>query len=302
MLARATARERRSRAENTTRAYGQAMAAFDDWCRDWRTSALPATVGTIKVYLDTRIEERGWRPATVKTAFAAIVDAHKRAGYGDVVRDPSFRDFLRGVDNEDLRRQRQARPLREVEMKVVRATAFTPRKVGNRWETEPEARRRGAVEVALLQVMRDALLRISEAAELRWRDIDFMADGCGLLLVRKSKTDQAGEGKELILSPWAVLDLREIMGAVEPPGEQRVFGLSASALVRRIQRVCEDAGLGRGFSGHSPRVGMAQDLSAFGSGESELMESGRWKSSAMVSRYTRGQAGLPQRRGEILGA
>ena len=289
MLASARALERQSRAENTTRSYGRAMAAFEDWCRDWQTSALPASEGTIKVYLHTRIKELDWRPSTVKAAFAGIVDAHKRAGYGNVVRDPTFRDFLRGVDNADLRRQRQARPFREVEMQVVRATAHAPRKVRGHWEAEQEARRRGALDVALLEVMRDALLRISEAAELRWGDIDFSPDGCGLLLVRRSKTDQAGEGRVKILPPRAVADLREIMGPVKPPDEQRVLGLSVSALGRRIRRICEDSDLGSGFSGHSCRVGMAQDLSAFGSEMSELMGSGGWKSAEMVYHYTRNQ-------------
>ena len=50
------------------------------------------------------------------------------------------------------------------------------------------------------------------------------------------------------------------------------------------------AGLGEGFTGHSGRVGMAQDLSASGVELPELMTAGRWKSSKMPARYTERQA------------
>ena len=210
-------------------------------------------------------------------------------GHADVVQEPSFRDFMAAVEREDRRRQRQAKPLREVEMAAVRASAWRPRQVRGRPETEGAALRRGLVDVATLQVMRDALLRVGEAAQLLWEDIDFVADGCGLLHVRRSKTDQAGEGKVLILSPLAAEDLRRVMALGQAGPGDRIFRLSASQLGRRIRQACEHAGLGPGFSGHSPRVGMAQDLSAAGGEMPALMESGRWKSSAMVYRYTRSQ-------------
>lgn len=43
-----------------------------------------------------------------------------------------------------------------------------------------------------------------------------------------------------------------------------VFNLSASQLSRSIKAAMRIAGLGEGFSAHSPEVGMAQDLSAAG--------------------------------------
>ena len=46
----------------------------------------------------------------------------------------------------------------------------------------------------------------------------------------------------------------------------------------------------RGFTGHSGRVGMAQDLAATGVELPALMTAGRWKSSKMPARYTERQA------------
>ena len=40
-----------------------------------------------------------------------------------------------------------------------------------------------------------------------------------------------------------------------------------------------------GLSGHSTRVGAAQDMIAAGIGLPAILQAGRWKSSAMVNRY-----------------
>ena len=84
-------------------------------------------------------------------------------------------------------------------MAVVRATAAAPRRTrGGHTETAEHARCRGLVDVALVAVMRDGLLRDPEAATLRWGDGDLAAetaaDGSG------SKTDQEGEGTFLYLN------------------------------------------------------------------------------------------------------
>ena len=283
MLAKATAREGRSRAENTSRNYARAQRAFASWCREMEVPSLPAPVGVIKVYLDRMIDERGWMPSTVRSAFAAIADMHRRAGYGEVVMDPSFGDFLAGVDRDDDRRQRQARPLRVAEMEVVRFWACHPRE----GEAEAKAWRRGLKDIAILAVMRDGMLRVGEAAALMWNDVELQPDGCALLHVRRSKTDRRGEGKVQLLAPLAVADLDRAFPSGDRDPEARVFGVGARQLGERVRRVCEHAGLGTGYCGHSPRVGMAQDLAAMDIGTPALMDAGRWKSAGMVARYTR---------------
>ena len=51
----------------------------------------------------------------------------------------------------------------------------------------------------------------------------------------------------------------------------------------------------RRLSGHSPRVGAAQDMIASGIGTPAIMQAGRWKSAAMVQRY--GERHLTKRSG-----
>ena len=59
---------------------------------------------------------------------------------------------------------------------------------------------RGNLDIALISLMRDAMLRVSEAAVLTWSDIVSEADGTGRLLIRRSKTDAEGEGAVGFLS------------------------------------------------------------------------------------------------------
>ena len=139
----------------------------------------------------------------------------------------------------------------------------------------------------MMSLMRDALLRIGEAAELRWDDLAREPDGTGRLLIRRSKTDREGEGAVAFVSAPTMNALTDIRNGAGP-GDS-IFGLSARQMRRRIKAAAESAGLGEGFSGHSARVGMAQDLVRAGTELTALMNAGRWKSHQMPAHYTRNE-------------
>ena len=128
-----------------------------------------------------------------------------------------------------------------------------------RKEAEFQAAMRAAVDLPLLEVMRDGLLRGSEASALRWRDLEFHADGSGRLHVLRSKTDQTAEGTVLYLGPAAVdalLAIRPDEAMIDPGAS--VFGLSARHLPED-QGGDQDGGPGRRVQrplaqgGHGPR-------------------------------------------------
>ena len=130
---------------------------------------------------------------------------------------------------------------------------------------------RGRTELALCRTMRDALLRRSEAAALTWADIEAAGDGSGRLTIRRAKGDQEGRGAVVYIGTAALDALEAIRPGGAGPGAP-VFAsprepgkaLSESAIARAIDRAARWAGLGAGFSGHSPRIGMALDLSRAG--------------------------------------
>ncbi len=62
--------------------------------------------------------------------------------------------------------------------------------------------------------------------------------------------------------------------------------LAGGEVPRILKRLVKRAGLEPGaISGHSLRVGMAQDLVASGADLPAVMQAGRWKSPTMPARY-----------------
>ena len=119
------------------------------------------------------------------------------------------------------------------------------------------------MDVALASVIRDGLLRVSETVALAWADVAPAPDGSGIATVRRSKTDPESQGQAVYLGEAAMTALAAIRPA-DVDGAAPIFGLSVRQLPRRIKAMARAAGLGEGFSGHSGRVGMAQDLAASG--------------------------------------
>ena len=84
----------------------------------------------------------------------------------------------------------------------------------------------------------------------------------GRVTVRRSKTDQAGQGAILYVTAATMAALAAIrQGALNAAP---VFGLSAGQIGRRITAAAAAAGLGAGYSGHSGRAGLAVRMTASG--------------------------------------
>jgi len=153
------------------------------------------------------------------------------------------------------------------------------------------------------------MARRSELVALNLEDIEFQSDGTGRALIKRSKTDQAGEGNTAYLSRTTVRYLKEWLkaaGITEGAVFRRVIGrgtattdfegkgriggrLSVDAVAQAFKRVAawikmpgEEVAQ---VSGHSIRVGATQDLLALNIDLASVMQSGRWKSSRMPMRY-----------------
>ena len=276
-------------ARNTVRNYRIQWRRFIAWALSKGMAALPASPTQVAAYLAERIEEDGHRPATLRVAAAAIAFVHRMAGLDDPCATPEVKRTLRGATRKAGRGQKQAEGLTAEVLGVIQEAARNPRRGrGGRPESPQTAESRGDLDIALISLMRDAMLRVSEAAALTWRDIETEADGSGRLLIRRSKTDPEGEGAVVFVSAPTMAALRRIRDRALDAGS--VFGLRPNQLSRRIKRAAQAAGLGSGFSGHSPRVGMARDLARAGIELPSLMTAGRWRSSVMPAHYIRNES------------
>ena len=159
----------------------------------------------------------------------------------------------------------------------------------------------GARDAALLLVMSDALLRIGEACAIDCEHITTQPDGSGRLLIPHSKTDSEGKGAVQYLHPRTVQAVEQLKG---------LAGFTAGPLFRRVlkgdhchnERITHHtarraikhwaataAGITEGTSGHSLRIGTAQELAQRGATITELQTAGRWTDSKMPAHYTLSQ-------------
>ena len=183
-------------ADNTKANYRGQWLRFARWARQRGVRALPADPAHVAAYLAERIEREGHKPATLRAAASAIAFIHRVAGTDDPCLAVAVRRALSGATRKAGRRQKQAPALTAHALARIRATAYKPRRMRDgRSENTATARRRGSVDMALISLMRDALLRVSEAAALTWGDIVAEPNGTGRLQIRRSKTDPEGEGE-----------------------------------------------------------------------------------------------------------
>jgi hypothetical protein len=127
---------------------------------------------------------------------------------------------------------------------------------------------------------------------LRVADVRRADDGSGTVLIARSKTDQEGQGSVGYLAPRTVAALDAWLAAsalTEGPlfrGVHRTGrlgrALEPGEVARIFKKLARRAGLDpEAISGHSCRVGMAQDLVAFGADLPAVMQAGRWETPAM---------------------
>jgi site-specific recombinase XerD len=262
---------------NTLAAYRSAWKGWQAWANQRGANVLPAEPPAVAAFLASRAD-RGARMPTIRLAVAAIGVAHRQAGHDNPCTHDMVRQTVKGLSRQaaDAGRalQRQAAALDGEALAAIRATACLPRQgPSGRTESAAVARQRGLVDVAMCAVMGDGGLRRSEAAALKWEDVQRADDGSGRLTIRRSKTDVVGEGAVVALTRSAMqfLDaIRQGAGAEAP-----VFGLSASQIHRRLKAAAKAAGLGDGFSGHSGRVGMATRMTRLGAPMPVVMRQGR---------------------------
>ena len=137
----------------------------------------------------------------------------------------------------------------------------------------------GNLDMAMVAVARDGMLRASEIPRVLWRDVGYLPDGSAVLAVphAEKESDRTGIHRRP-LSPETV----RILAALLPMGEDpsptdRVFRLTRSQINRRIGALCRAAGLPGEYASSSPRIGQAEDLAEAGWTVESITAYGRWK-------------------------
>jgi integrase len=289
---------------NTQRAWRADWHMYEEFCEGQGVATVPATPASVAAFVDA-CGEAGKKPATIRRYLTTIALAHRVAKFANPCIEEAVRHALKGLTNEVSVAQRQAKGLGWEQIKTFLRTAG---------EGLPPTRER-----ALLCVAYDTMARRSELVALNRGDLKFLEDGSGRALIKRSKTDQAGEGNTAYLAAATVRYLkawlemaqitkgavfRRLIGTGFPPqqkprpGRERklrtiperigarlspaAVGNIFKGVAKFIKMAPEDI---REISGHSIRVGATQDLLAMNIDLASVMQAGRWKSHRMPMRY-----------------
>jgi integrase len=140
----------------------------------------PAEPKTIRAFVEYCVE-RQEKPATIRRYVATISRAHVAAGFASPTASEAVRLALKEVGRKTSARQDQSLALGWKEIKEFVDTA------GEGLRADRER--------ALLCVAYDTMARRSELVAFDMEEVEFTPNGSGRMLIRRSKTDQAGGGE-----------------------------------------------------------------------------------------------------------
>ena len=244
--------------------------------------SLPASVDVLVAFIDDQSELK--KVATVKRYLTTIATAHKVAGLKNPIRHEFVRLAVRRMARKNGTRQDQVKGLNWPQIHLALQVL----------DDSP----RGLLDKALVCVSYDTLCRRSETIAIRVEDLSFHEDGSGSVQILKSKTDPLGAGTVKYLSHTTVEHLHNWLACADI-SEGPVFrglnrwhqvlpgALSGEGVSRSFKRIALTTGLDiRKISGHSTRVGAAQDLVAAGIDMPAIMQAGSWTTPERVARYS----------------
>jgi site-specific recombinase XerD len=271
----------------TIRAYRVDFGEFIRFSDGIDEAALPAQPHNVVDFI-IKLTNSGRSSASIRRAIAGIASVHKLNRFTDPTKDPDVMLEMRRMHRKLGRASHQAQGVTaEILEKMLNATGSNLKGIRDR---------------ALLLVAYDTLCRRSELVALRVEDVKTkMINGLEntTILLRKSKTDQDAIGRWLHLSKRTQLALNEWLKQLNAETGPLFRGINSgqhimqtlgagqiNRIYKKIAMVSEiDSDLAGKISGHSMRVGHAQDLVSKGASLPVIMSMGRWSKSDTVMRY-----------------
>ena len=272
-------------AAKTRRVYAGVLRALNEWL-DGR----PATDALLARYLGVLFDRGRAPPSAVHLVAAVRYAAKECAGAGLRSTDPvgpATKERLERFHREGAERGTgQVRGISWKEAEAMCRCAEAPDDLA------------GKRDAAIISCASDALLRVAEVSGLNVDDVTFLPDGTARIRIRRSKTDQRGRGAVQYLRARTADRLRRWMGAgrigsgalfrpVDRWGRVSDRRLGPDSVRAAIKRRAREAGIEGRVSGHSLRIGSAQELAERGASLAELQKDGRWKDPSMPALYIR---------------
>jgi len=276
----------RSKAANTVRAYKSDLADFAHWCRQRKVTGPPVPAKTVANYLSC-LANAGAKASTIRRRLAAIKFLHKVHDY----QSPTETDLVKAI---------WAGITRTIGTAPSKKKAAVTEIIRKMLDFLPD-NLIGLRDKALILIGYAGAFRRSELVSLNVEDLDFQKEGL-IIMLRRSKTDQAGQGRKKPISYGSnvktcpVRTLREwlaksrikrgaIFRRIKKGNKPQKTRLSDQAVGLIIKRAARKAELNPAdFAGHSLRSGFATQSATNRAHMKKIMDQG-WDSPTTVMGY-----------------
>lgn len=296
--------DREAFSPNTWRQLMSVMRICHRWSIDNRRPFLPMLPADLRDYLNW-LQENGRASSTIATHGSLISMLHRNAGLTPPNASPLVFRAVKKINRVAVvtgERTGQAVPFRLEDLLELDAL----------WSGPASLRQKR--DLAFLHVAYSTLLRVSEISRLRVRDISRATDGRIILNVSYTKTIVQAGGLIKSLSSQSSHRLSEWLSlsgiSTEPdaflfcpvhrsgsatlsltrplstPAIESIF-VHAWQAIRTVETVNPNKGRYKTWTGHSARVGAAQDMAGRGYAVAQIMQEGTWKKPETLMHYIR---------------
>jgi site-specific recombinase XerD len=282
-----------SKSNNTVRAYKSDFKDFGLFCAQNGFKSLPSEPKIVSLYL-TYLSTKDAKISTLKRRLVSIGIIHRLKGHYLDTKHPSIIENLMGIKRRKGSIQKRKKPILIKDLKLV-INVIDEQKI----KDIKKLRDRSIILIGF-----SGGFRRNEIVSLDYEDLDFVEEGLKIQ-IRKSKTDQFGEGlvkalpyfdnsqycPVISLKKW--LELSKITsGSVfrrfvkgSKLSENRLTDQTVALLIKEYLQL---AGIdNKNYSGHSLRSGFATSAAESGAEERNIMAMTGHKSTEMVRRYIR---------------
>ena len=282
-----------SKANNTIRAYKSDFKDFGGFCAKNGLKSLPTEPKIVSLYL-TYLSTKDAKMSTLRRRLVSIGVIHRLKGHYLDTKHPIIIENLMGIKRKKGSYQKGKKPILINHLKLIIDEIDK--------DTYDETGIRKLRDKTIILLGFAGGFRRIELISIDYEDLEFVAEGVKIF-IRKSKTDQFGEGmikglpyftNQQYCPVWHLKKWLEISEIKSGPIFRRFFKglnlgknrLTDQSVALFLKKYLSNVGIeNQNYSGHSLRSGFATVSAEAGADERSIMAMTGHKTTQMVRRY-----------------
>ena len=282
-----------SKANNTIRAYKSDFKDFGGFCAKNGLKSLPTEPKIVSLYM-TYLSTKDAKMSTLRRRLVSIGVIHRLKGHYLDTKHPIIIENLMGIKRKKGSYQKGKKPILINHLKLIIDEIDK--------DTSDETGIRKLRDKTIILLGFAGGFRRIELISIDYEDLEFVTEGVKIF-IRKSKTDQFGEGmikglpyftNQQYCPVWHLKKWLEISEIKSGPIFRRFFKglnlgknrLTDQSVALFLKKYLSNAGIeNQNYSGHSLRSGFATVTAEAGADERSIMAMTGHKTTQMVRRY-----------------